>query len=80
MREPVGFGEIQARWLRENNQDIQREFASQRDFMALKYQHAQPKIVFSGMIVMADGADWNPGAGAGMYRRNEANAAWVFVG
>jgi hypothetical protein len=79
LREPP-FPDQQRQWLVEFSQDVSREFASQRDFIGLKYLHAQPSRMFKGMVVLADGIDWNPGAGAGMYRRNEANAAWVFVG
>jgi hypothetical protein len=80
LTEPRGFNQEQSRWLREHGQSIQKAFGENRDFMALKYLHAQPSVIFEGMIVLADGVNWNPGAGAGMYRRNEANAAWVFVG
>lgn len=44
------------------------------------YLHAEPDKLVGGMMVAADGTDWNPGSGAGMYRRNEANSAWVFLG
>lgn len=84
-REPRGFTEPpnhseQAQWLRENNAAIAQEFARPVDFLALRYRHVAPVNTFAGQIVLADGTDWNPGLGAGMYRRNEANAAWVFVG
>jgi hypothetical protein len=79
-KEPRGFDPTQARWLRENNADLAQEFVAAVDFIALKYRHVAPGNTFAGQIVLADGVNWNPGAGAGMYRRNEANAAWVFVG
>ena len=31
-----------------------------------------------GMIVLADGTNWNPGSGAGFYGR--VNGSWVFFG
>lgn len=43
-------------------------------------RHAEPDRIRAGMVVNADGADWNPGSGAGMYRRNGANTAWVHLG
>lgn len=46
----------------------------------LQYLHAEPKRVWAGMVVLADGTDWNPGSGEGMYRRNAANSAWTFIG
>lgn len=49
-------------------------------FLEYEIQHAEPSKIRAGMIVYADGTDWDPGSGAGGYRRNEANNAWVFVG
>ena len=74
------FPDQQARFLREYGNEVAREFGSARDFIGLKYLHAEPSRMFAGMIVLADGTDWAPGVSAGMYRRNEANNAWVFVG
>lgn len=31
-------------------------------------------------LVYADGANWDPGAGEGVYVRNLANTAWIFLG
>ena len=42
--------------------------------------HAAPTRTRKGMLVYADGTDWDPGSGAGVYRRNEANSAWVHLG
>ncbi len=42
--------------------------------------HAEPPQMYPGMVVVADGSDWNPGSGAGMYRRNANNASWTFIG
>jgi hypothetical protein len=57
------------------------EAANRSDpFAELEYLHAQPVKVRKGMLVLADGTDWDPGSGAGLYRRNEANNAWVFIG
>jgi hypothetical protein len=49
-------------------------------FAELVYLHAEPDRVRAGLFCLADGTDWNPGSGAGLYRRNEANNAWVFIG
>ena len=32
-----------------------------------------------GLVVYADGTDWNPGSGEGLYRYNLAGV-WVFIG
>ena len=39
-------------------------------------QHAEPARLIEGMVVNADGTDWNPGGtGAGLYQR--VGGAWV---
>ena len=79
-REPRGFNEEQSQCLRENNQSLSLEFASAFDFFGLKYLHVAPAKTFPGMIIAADGTDFNPGTGVGIYQRNEANTAWRLVG
>jgi hypothetical protein len=37
------------------------------DYILLKKFHAAPKKIVEGMTLIADGTDWNPGAGAGVY-------------
>jgi hypothetical protein len=37
--------------------------------------HAEPARYSDGDVIMADGADWNPGAGGGLYQR--FGGAWV---
>ncbi len=37
--------------------------------------HAEPARPRNGMVVYADGTDWNPGSGEGFYGRE--NGAWV---
>jgi hypothetical protein len=37
--------------------------------------HAEPPRFGNGDVVMADGVDWNPGAGGGLYQR--FSGAWV---
>lgn len=48
------------------------------DYAALKTLYAEPSRSFDGMLVLADGTDWNPGSGAGLYARRAG--AWVFIG
>lgn len=40
--------------------------------------HAEPSRPRDGMIVLADGTNWNPGSGGGYYGRH--NGAWTFLG
>lgn len=37
------------------------------DLLRLVEQHAAPAKPRAGMIVLADGTDWNPGSGQGIY-------------
>lgn len=40
--------------------------------------NVEPDKPRDGMIVLADGTNWNPGSGAGFYGRSAG--AWVFLG
>jgi len=65
------------------------EVASELEKLALQQQEPEPIIMYfqtltaapakpsDGMLVRADGAVWNPGAGAGIYERN--GGAWVKI-
>lgn len=63
-------------------QDLERRFAlavtalasGQRDVL-----HAAPARPRPGLVVIADGSDWNPGSGEGLYRYNLAGQ-WIFIG
>lgn len=48
------------------------------DTIQLKVLHVEPTKPRNGMIVLADGSDWNPGSGAGFYGRS--NDVWVLLG
>ena len=39
--------------------------------------HAEPEKPRGGDIVYADGSDWNPGSGEGIYFFKESTSAWV---
>lgn len=45
---------------------VERDSAIQ-DFLRLKVRHAEPDRLFDGLVVLADGTDWNPGSGEGIY-------------
>lgn len=62
--------------------EIQRKMSAATEFsdqVILPWRHTPPRKFQAGMVVLADGVDWNPGSGAGMYVRDEANAAWLFI-
>jgi len=40
--------------------------------------NAAPAKPRQGMVVYADGTNWNPGSGEGLYRFN--GSSWVFIG
>lgn len=60
---------------------VMREFErlalelSETTVVELRQIGAEPKKPREGMIVSADGANWNPGSGAGAYERK--GGAWV---
>ncbi len=41
--------------------------------------YREPTVLRPGRVVYADGTDWDPGSGEGLYRRTLANT-WVYVG
>lgn len=53
-------------WVRQELADLQRELAA-ATVVTLQTLHVAPTKLQSGMVVLADGTDWNPGAGAGVY-------------
>lgn len=59
---------------------LKQSLDSAQPSLRLQIIHAAPTKVFADMVIYADGTDYDPGSGAGIYRRNEANNAWVFIG
>lgn len=54
-------------WLRRELRSIQAGFEFVNDYDVM---HAPPDKVKEGMARYADGVDWNPGAGKGLYLYN----------
>ena len=46
--------------------------------IALVELHDEPAYLFEGMVVFADGTDWNPGSGKGVYARH--GGVWNLLG
>jgi hypothetical protein len=65
-----------AAWVLVELQNIAREFEADKPAARFKVLYAQPARVFAAMVVYADGTEWDPGAGEGLYVRNAANTAW----
>lgn len=57
-----------------------RQFTETPEFPAIYLDtlNAAPAVLVDGMIVKADGVNWNPGAGAGVYCYY--GAAWNLLG
>jgi hypothetical protein len=47
-----------------------------RDFITLKVHHVAPKKPRKGQVVYADGTNWDPGSGEGLY---VYKAGWIFI-
>lgn len=63
------------RWAMNEFLTIARHLADGRDFDLLNTIHAPPSKPREGMVVHADGTNWDPGSGAGRYER--VGGAWV---
>ena len=57
---------------------ISREIAEKRPFMLLQNLNKAPDKPRDGMVVKADGTNWNPGSGEGFY--GYYASAWAFLG
>lgn len=54
-------------WAWENFKRAEQEFNFGRAAYFLDELHEEPRKLISGMTVLADGTDWDPGAGQGVY-------------
>lgn len=54
-------------WLEAELREISAEFNRGVESILLEEMHTAPDRPRTGMIVLADGTNWNPGAGAGYY-------------
>jgi hypothetical protein len=59
-------------------QSIARAFQLQVPFLQLQTLNVAPTKPREGMVALADGVNWNPGAGAGFY--GYRSAAWHLLG
>jgi hypothetical protein len=59
-------------------QSVAQAQADPRDFFQLNVLNVAPKKPRAGMVVEADGTNWNPGSGAGCYIYRAS--AWVKLG
>jgi hypothetical protein len=64
---PSGVDRSLAGWLDRQFQNIFKAANSSVDYVYLRTLNAQPTRVFDGMTVLADGTNWDPGSGHGVY-------------
>lgn len=69
---PAGLDVILQEWLRRELHAIKAGFDGVHDFEVL---YAPPQKLKEGMVRYADGVQWNPGAGKGLYVYN--GTAWT---
>jgi len=58
-------------------QRLALQLAEPQEYLMLKTLYAEPSRLRDGMVVLADGTDWNPGSGAGAY---VYQSGWKFLG
>lgn len=56
-----------ADWVWGQFKRLEEEFNFGRDVHWMQELHESPKKLKTGMTVLADGTDWNPGSGQGVY-------------
>ena len=66
------------KWLWLELQHLSGELHKAVPMLQIDEMHVAPQRPRNGMIVLADGTDWNPGAGAGFY--GYRGGAWVKLG
>jgi hypothetical protein len=65
---------------REEFARLQRNLNDPQPEFTLQVRHSAPPKTWAGMLILADGVDYDPGSGEGLYRRDKTNASWVFIG
>ncbi len=71
------YTDLLATWMAEQFRRlafISQEYA----YLQIAELHEAPDRPENGMIILADGTDWDPGSGAGFYGRSAG--AWVLLG
>lgn len=74
---PANVDEIPA-FLSQELLNIVKAWLAPVKYVQFEVMHVPPAKFMEGMVAIADGTDWNPGSGAGMYRYQ--GGTWNFVG
>ena len=65
-------------WVLDELSTISTSFSEvETDTVILKQWNAEPAKLYDGLLAYADGSNWNPGSGEGLY--SYYNAAWKFL-
>jgi hypothetical protein len=59
---------------------LQRNLNDPQPEFTLQVRNSAPTKTWAGMLILADGVNYDPGSGEGLYRRDKTNAIWVFIG
>jgi hypothetical protein len=54
-------------WAQNQFDTLTRAIGGQTELLWLKTRHEAPVKIREGMVVLADGTDWDPGSGQGVY-------------
>ena len=67
-------------WLQEEFSRLAQEFGSMLEVESLRVKelNVEPARPREGMVVLADGTNWDPGSGAGFY--GYRGGSWVLLG
>ena len=64
------------KWMQEELNEIATAFTSQ-ELLQLETLYEEPEKPRESLIVVADGTQWNPGSGAGLYIYR--SGSWVLI-
>jgi hypothetical protein len=63
--------------MREEFARLEKSLNEAQPSLEMVILHEEPARTRPGMVVQADGTDWDPGSGAGVYLRDATNTSWV---
>ena len=64
---PINLDPTVARWIYEELLRLSGELTTGVDAILLPLQNVEPDKPREGMVVLADGTNWDPGSGRGFY-------------
>jgi len=67
-------------WVEQELYQLVEALVNQTNVLSIQMDtwHEEPEKPQNGMVVLADGTDWNPGSGEGFY--GYYNSTWNFLG